>query len=587
MPPIEWKSTKTLPRFTGLRENVELRELLEEILKNYVKKPGRIRVHPEIQNQVSTVQIKGRTMEGIFGLLLEIHGLSMVEDDQGLLILPMRLVWKYLKFQKPVRDPVPLENVLKEISQKGRIIIRFDREKMKDQKLLRSLAAKSVKQALEELAKRQNAHLIYHPRQHLLEWYQSEEILQRFVFLKHTNPSWIKSMLEGLHPNLNLERVMLSYPAPETVLLQGPKQDLELIEELIRHLDQYEDSSEIESDQTFHRLELRYLHVGSRNISRNGRLVEIPGVKSRLLEMIETMDESDPLLPVRFLKILEDEERNVLILQGSRKQLLLLQRLIELWDRPVPQIKIEAHIFETNESDALKLGLEFSGRGLADGGILSAGSGESYAFDITLGPQDTSQGMRIEATLRFLQSKGRGRVLSRPLVVTANNIEAEMNSGSVINIRLTGEKTASLQEIKTGVTLRVTPRLIPNPGDNRSQDEILLNVYAETSIPMAESNIDGIPQINSQRARSEVIVRQGQPFLIGGLIKERESMSQFGVPLLKDLPLIGWLFRSEGNASQFDHVLVFITPTRLDPVLTHKLPDLNMLQKPLKASTER
>ena len=75
--------------------------------------------------------------------------------------------------------------------------------------------------------------------------------------------------------------------------------------------------------------------------------MEIPGVKSRLLEMIETMDESDPLLPVRFLKILEDEERNVLILQGSRKQLLLLQRLIELWDRPVPQIKIEAHIFET------------------------------------------------------------------------------------------------------------------------------------------------------------------------------------------------------------------------------------------------
>ena len=70
-----------------------------------------------------------------------------------------------------------------------------------------------------------------------------------------------------------------------------------------------------------------------------------------------------PLLPVRFLKILEDEERNVLILQGSRKQLLLPQRLIELWDRPVPQINIEAHIFETNESDALKPGMEFSIRG--------------------------------------------------------------------------------------------------------------------------------------------------------------------------------------------------------------------------------
>ena len=80
-----------------------------------------------------------------------------------------------------------------------------------------------------------------------MEWYQSEEILQRFVFLKYTNHSWIKSMLEVLHPKLNLERVKLAYPALEMVLFQGPKQDLELIEQFIRHLDQYEDSSVMES----------------------------------------------------------------------------------------------------------------------------------------------------------------------------------------------------------------------------------------------------------------------------------------------------------------------------------------------------
>ena len=149
--------------------------------------------------------------------------------------------------------------------------------------------------------------------------------------------------------------------------------------------------------------------------------------------------------------------------------------------------------FETNESDALKLGMEFSGRGISEDGTLTTDPRESYVFGLTLGSQETSQSMRIDAILRFLQSKGRGRILSRPLVVTANNIEAEMNSGSVINVRLSGEKTASLQEIKTGVTLRVTPRLIPNPGDNRSQDQILLKVYAETSSPMAGINVDGIP----------------------------------------------------------------------------------------------
>ena len=60
------------------------------------------------------------------------------------------------------------------------------------------------------------------------------------------------------------------------------------------------------------------------------------GVKSRLLDMIENLDESDPLLPVRSLKILADQERNVLILQGSRKQLRLLKKLIELRDQSVP-----------------------------------------------------------------------------------------------------------------------------------------------------------------------------------------------------------------------------------------------------------
>ena len=261
--------------------------------------------------------------------------------------------------------------------------------------------------------------------------------------------------------------------------------------------------------------------------------------------------------------------------------------MIELWDQPVPQIKIEAHIFETNESDALKLGMEFSGRGISEDGTLTADPGESYAFGLTLGSQETSQSMRIDAILRFLQSKGRGRILSRPLVVTANNIEAEMNSGSVINVRLSGEKTASLQEIKTGVTLRVTPRLIPNPGDNRSQDQILLKVYAETSSPMAGINVDGIPQINSQHASTEVTVLQGEPYLVSGLIKDRESMNQSGIPLLQDLPLIGWLFRSEGSTSALDHVLVFVTPTRLEPFSKQRLPDMNRFQESSEISVQQ
>ena len=100
---------------------------------------------------------------------LEAHGLSLMEDNKGLLIVPMKLLWKHQIYQKPVRDPLPLEQVLLEISSKGKITIRFNREKLKDQKLLRTLAPQSVGMALEELAFWKQAHLVYHSENHVLE----------------------------------------------------------------------------------------------------------------------------------------------------------------------------------------------------------------------------------------------------------------------------------------------------------------------------------------------------------------------------------------------------------------------------------
>ena len=132
--------------------------------------------------------------------------------------------------------------------------------------------------ALEELAFRKQAHLVYHSENHILEWFQPDEMLQRFIFLENVTSTQLESAIKELHPNLNLKRVKLSFPGADTVLLKGPKQDLELAEELIRHLDRSEGSSDMKSDSKFIRLQLRYLYVGSRVIRRNGRLEEIQGL---------------------------------------------------------------------------------------------------------------------------------------------------------------------------------------------------------------------------------------------------------------------------------------------------------------------
>ena len=156
---------------------------------------------------------------------------------------------------------MPLEQVLLEISSKGKITIRFNREKLKDQKLLRTLAPQSVEMALKELAFRKQAHLVYHSENHVLERFQTDEMLQRFIFLENLSSTQLESAIKELHPNLNLKRVKLSFPGADTVLLNGPKQDLEQAEELIIHLDRSEGSSDMKSDSKFIRLQLRYLHV--------------------------------------------------------------------------------------------------------------------------------------------------------------------------------------------------------------------------------------------------------------------------------------------------------------------------------------
>ncbi len=319
------------------------------------------------------------------------------------------------------------------------------------------------------------------------------------------------------------------------------------------------------------RIPLRHLHIGDRKVRSNGETVTLKGADTRLHELLKkqfpegSSKERPTLIP--------DRPGNALVLIGSAEALRSLQELLEIWDRPRPLIRIEAHIFETSEEFSRKLGVEFSARGAPASGTPNVDAPGAFSAAGVLGGAETSRGYRVDTVLRLMQQEGKGRVLSRPLVVTGNDLEAEMNSGSVINVKLADK---GLQELRTGVTLRVTPRLIADGDDNRSRDRIWLNVYAETSTPILTNTVDGIPQINVQRTLGSVEVSNGQPFLLGGLIKDRAGTSESGIPFFKDLPLLGWLFRSGSNERRFDHVMVFITPTRILPASSPVLPDFGL-----------
>jgi len=295
-------------------------------------------------------------------------------------------------------------------------------------------------------------------------------------------------------------------------------------------------------------------------------------------------------------QIIADLLSNTLILEGSKSHVEWLEKLVRIWDRPLPLIRIEAHLFETSETHSRQLGLEFRAKSISADGTVSVTDQGAFSAGLALGPAAASQALQVDAVLRLLQSEGKGRMLSRPVVVTLNNVEAEMNSGSVLHIKITDDKTSRLQELKTGITLRVTPRLIEDIDkhtndriwlkifaetsiDKHTNDRIWLKIFAETSNPTEGSSIDGIPPINTQRAQTQVIVKNGQAFLLGGLIKSSTGQSLSGLPFFKDLPLLGPLFRTSGANNSFDHVMVFVTPTRVFADEKQQLPLFSEMEK--------
>ncbi len=347
-----------------------------------------------------------------------------------------------------------------------------------------------------------------------------------------------------------------------SVTLTGPPDEVEAAAaSLMRLENQLQLEVPPETGLVVRRFELKFLQVQDAQVQSSGESLQVPGAQSLLKQFLEHRFQQDPAIPDA--EVLADPVGNALIVQAPAETLQAVEALLKAWDRPRPQIQIEAHIFETTEQDSQRLGVEFASR-----------PSGSAAEPFTLGARlegATTLVSPVEARLRMLEEAGRGRVLSRPVIVTTNNVEAEVNSGSRINVKL--YENRSLQELQTGVTLRVTPRVVQASPDEAPL--IALTIRAETSTPSNTQVIDGIPVINTQRAESMVTVPSGRPFLLSGLIKSRSEGSTAGVPMLSDLPLLGVLFQSQGQEQRFDHVVVIVTPrvlSRPEPVAIPEFP---------------
>ena len=597
---IIWKKVGNSGITLSTSSSKTLTEMLDALLQQFALHPEKIQIDAAVKSLPEIAEVQGHNPETVLKLLLSRHDLSLISRNGRHRIVLRSDVWRFRPFKKIINSPVLLANILRELAQAGQITLHFNAEKIKQRKVIRNLAYNSIEDAIFDLALRQNALAVYYPGLHVLAWTQDPPLATKSLTIRFAEQKQVREFLAEIRKELKEIRLVHdAYPAPNSLVLRGSEESVNLTAQLI---EQWENGlsditsanpevftleSEIEvevtetetvPDSRIVRLQLQYLSVGPQTVESNGKSLIITGVEESLRKALQQRLEDETEMPAMRPQIIADLLSNTLILEGSKSHVEWLEKLVRIWDRPLPLIQIEAHLFETSETHSRQLGLEFRAKSVSADGTVSVTDQGTFSAGLAMGPAAASQALQVDAVLRLLQSEGKGRMLSRPVVVTLNNVEAEMNSGSVLHIKITDDKTSRLQELKTGITLRVTPRLIED-SNNHTNDRIWLKIYAETSNPTEGSSIDGIPPINTQRAQTQVIVKNGQAFLLGGLIKSSTGQSLSGLPFFKDLPLLGPIFRTSGANNSFNHVMVFVTPTRVFADAKKQLPLFPEMEK--------
>src|SRR6185437_11277705 len=289
-------------------------------------------------------------------------------------------------------------------------------------------------------------------------------------------------------------------------------------------------------------------------------------------------------------KIIADQRMNALLVIASHDDMAIIKKVVKELDVVLPQVLIEAIIMEVTLDNSRTLGVSASrfpsGGNIAHGGGLN----NSQQFFPFIGGNSGSYGSPANFTsslpgnmfsywanfngnyvlaVQAAENDSRVNVLSRPRIQTSHGVEADLFVGETIPYVDSTTAGAfggtgvynSYQQQQIGITLKVKPLINPD-------GLVVMDIYQEASEPGPAStavDINGtqVPTINQRQASATVAVKDRDTIILGGMISTTQSKTKSGVPYLKDIPLLGNLFRSTANTEQRVELIVLIRPTVL------------------------
>lgn len=282
------------------------------------------------------------------------------------------------------------------------------------------------------------------------------------------------------------------------------------------------------------------------------------------------------------IKDILSTQGEVRAIKGSKKimvndipsKLEEVRDLLKQIDEPLKQVMIEARIVEANTSDGIDLGINWGfdynndasgsiGTSSLDSG--SAGLGGAFLLPAEIGTAGLGGALTfgrsgfdslvLDMRISALETSGKGRVVSSPKVLTLDGETAKIEQGTSIPYQSVSQDGTSTQFEDATLALEVTPEINPD-------NTIILEILASNSTVgnTVSTGAGSAPAIDTKEAETKLLLQNGETTVIGGIYVENELSSETGTPFLKDIPLLGHLFKSRNKSNTRNELLIFITP---------------------------
>jgi len=265
-----------------------------------------------------------------------------------------------------------------------------------------------------------------------------------------------------------------------------------------------------------------------------------------------------------------DEHTNSLIIQEVPDNLERVVSFIKDLDKPARQIRISAQLLEISSSEALELGVNWTVSGTyrpnADRSITQTATQTADLVAnkvISYSVAAMQRGWDVNAVISGIVKNGKGKIIAHPEITTVENKEAKIQMGQKVPVKQfdeAGNVVIKFEEV--GTILKVTPTIT-------ADNQILMHLIPERS--SLEPDPTGII-INTNNAETNVVVNNSQTAVIGGLTTQDEVESIAGVPILKDIPLLGAIFRYKTKTISNRDLVIFVTPTIVENDLANTTP---------------